>query len=221
MASGTSIRILLAEDHEMVRAGLRSLLAREPGVEVVGEAGDGRAAVRLAEELAPDVVLMDVGMPGLNGLEATRQITANRNGAGPRVIALSGHSDRRVTTEMLKAGATGYVMKEAAFQDLAAALRSVMEGKVYVSPAASQAVVDEYVRSARGDDSSPSEKLSPRERQVLQLLAEGKSTKQIALALGITTKTVETHRSHVKEKLGIDSVAGLTKYALRTGLTPL
>jgi DNA-binding NarL/FixJ family response regulator len=221
MASGTSIRILLAEDHEMVRAGLRSLLAREPGVEVVGEAGDGRAAVRLAEELAPDVVLMDVGMPGLNGLEATRQITANRNGAGPRVIALSGHSDRRVTTEMLKAGATGYVMKEAAFQDLAAALRSVMEGKVYVSPAASQAVVDEYVRSARGDDSSPSEKLSPRERQVLQLLAEGKSAKQIALALGITTKTVETHRSHVKEKLGIDSVAGLTKYALRTGLTPL
>jgi DNA-binding NarL/FixJ family response regulator len=214
------VRVLIADDHRMVRAALRSLLEHEPGVEVVGEAGDGRTAVRLAAELFPDVVIMDVSMPDLNGIEATRQIRAGQNGAGPKVIALSGHTDSRYAREMLKAGATGYMMKEAAFQELATALRLVMQNTVYLSPTVAGAVVDVLLRGGE-DASSPFSKLSSREREVLQLMAEGKATKEIANRLEISPKTVETHRRNLMEKLELDSLAGLTKYALREGLTSL
>jgi two-component system response regulator NreC len=219
--SGMNIRILLADDHQMVRSGLRALLKHEPGVEVVAEAEDGRSAVRLAGELSPDVVIMDISMPDLNGVDATRQIRKNHNGSGPKVIALSGHADRRYATEMLKSGATGYVLKDAAFRDLAAAVRLVVDNKIYLSPALAGVVIENCVNGRKEAGSSPFEKLTPREREILQLVAEGKAMKEIAVHLHISIKTVETHRKNVMEKLRIDSVAELTKYAIREGLTPL
>src|SRR5687768_5097298 len=216
--SQNPVRVLLAEDHEMVRQGLRSLLRNLPWLEVVGEAADGRAAAELAEALGPDVVVMDVSMPVLNGIEATRRITA-RDGNGTRVLALSAHGDPNLAASMFEAGAAGYVGKGCGLDELAEALRSVAAGGRYVSPPVAASLTRDRAAGGRAG-SGASDGLSGREREVLQLLAEGKSVKQIALALGISTKTVETHRSHVKEKLGIDSVAGLTKYALREGLTP-
>jgi DNA-binding NarL/FixJ family response regulator len=216
-------RILLADDHQLIRAGLRALLEAEPGVQVVAEAGDGRTAVRLAAELSPDVVVMDISMLGLNGIEATRQIRAGRNGngnrTGPKVIALSGHSDRRMVTEMLKAGGSGYIPKESAFEEVALALRTVMSNKVYLSPAVADVVVEDFSRGKAAGDASAFDTLTPREREVLQLVAEGKATKQVAMVLHVSIKTVETHRKNIMEKLGIDSVAELTKYAIREGLT--
>jgi two-component system response regulator NreC len=215
------IRILVADDHHMVREGLRALLESEPGVKVVAEAEDGRTAVRLAQELSPDVVIMDISMPDLNGVEATRQIRANLNGEGPKVIALSGHADRRFTTEMLKAGATGYIMKEAAFHELAVAVRAVVDNKVYLSPAVAGVVVEDHVNGGKEGGSPSVDKLTPREREILQRVAEGKARKEIARDLRISIKTVETHRKNVMEKLDMDSVAALTRYAIREGLTSL
>ena len=213
-----AIRILLADDHKIVRQGLRTLLEQEPDMEVVAEAEDGRIAVRLARELAPQVVIMDVGMPDLNGIEATRQVLADTPGL--KVIALSMHSDRRFVVNMLKAGASGYLLKDSAFEELAAAIRVVMLNKTYLSPGVSDIVIKDYVQGPR-EDSSVFSVLTPREREVLQLMAEGKSTKQIADRLHVSIKTIETHRQQIMTKLGIHSVAELTKYAVREGLSSL
>ena len=205
----------------MLRTGLRVLLEQEPGMEVIAEAKDGRSAVRMAAELSPDIVVMDIHMPDLNGIEATRQIRS-LNGRGPRVVALSAHSDERYVQEMVRAGAAAYVLKEAAFEELATAVKLVAADKMYLSPSITHVVLDNYARDSRGGTGgTPSayNTLTSREREILQLLAEGKATKQAAAHLNVSVKTVETHRRNIMDKLDIHSVAELTKYAIRQGLT--
>ncbi|MHC4337862.1 MAG: response regulator [Planctomycetota bacterium] len=212
-----TLRILLADDHKITRQGLRSLLEKQPDIEVVAEAEDGRTAVRLAKELVPNVVIMDVRMPDMGGVQATKQI--NSEFPKVKIIALSMHSDSMFVVEMLRSGASGYVLKDCAFEELTRAIRTVMDNKIYLSPAISGVVVDDYLHRLQKVDYSDSELLSDREREVLQLLAEGKSTKQIALKLHISNKTVETHRRQIMNKLDIHTVAQLTKYAISRGLT--
>jgi len=209
----------LADDHKITRQGLRSLLEKEPDMEVVAEAEEGRTAVRLVRELLPDVVVMDVSMPDLNGMEATHQIVAEHPNV--KVIALSIHSDNLFVSEMLKSGASGYLLKDCAFEELARAIHVVVDGKTYLSPAVSGVVVDDYLHRLARTESPSSEVLTDREREVLQLIAEGKSTKQVALKLHISVKTVETHRRQIMSKLDIHTIAELTKYAIRKGLTSL
>jgi DNA-binding NarL/FixJ family response regulator len=215
-----STRILIADDHRIMREGLRALLVHEPTITVVGEAEDGRKAVALAARLRPDIVIMDVTMPGLNGIEATRQIVTST--PETKVIALSIHSDRRFVRQMFEAGATGYLLKEGAFEELARAVEAVADGRSFVSPAITGILIDDCVRRM---DGRTARKLRPeltgREKEVLQLLAEGKGTKEIAGILELGAKTVETHRRQIMLKLQIDSVAELTKYAIREGLTTL
>jgi DNA-binding NarL/FixJ family response regulator len=211
-------RIMLVDDHEVVRQGLRSLLERQDGFTIVAEARDGHSALRLAAEVAPDIVIMDVRMPDLNGVDATRQMVAARPGL--RVIALSAQADAQSTSEMLRAGASGYVLKESAFEELVTAINAVAEGKVYLSPAITGDVVRGFVNGGPDHNrSSVYTALSPREREVLQLTAEGHSTKAVANLLHVSVKTIETHRRNIMEKTGIDSVAGLTRYAIREGIT--
>ncbi len=213
-------RILLADDHKITRQGLRSLLEKESDMEVVAEAEEGRSAVQLARKLTPDVVIMDVSMPDLNGIEAARQII--KGSKSIKVIALSMHSDSLFVTEMLKSGVGGYLLKDCAFEELAGAIRSVMAGKTYLSPSISDVVVNGYLsRLPNNKENVNTGALTDREREVLQMIAEGKSTKQIALNLHISVKTVETHRRQIMNKLNIFSVAELTKYAIRKGLTAL
>lgn len=214
-------RVLLADDHKIVRDGLRSLLQGHPLVQVIGEAENGRAAVAMARELRPEIVIMDIGMPQLNGVDATRKIVSESPHV--RVIALSMHSDRRFVGEMLQSGASGYLLKDSAFEELAEAIDTVSEGRVYLSKGITGVVVQDYVRRLQHPASTPPpvSKLSPREREVLQLAAEGKSTKEIAACLDLSVKTVETHRRQVMEKLGIYNLAGLIKFAIREGLASL
>lgn len=213
-----NVRILLCDDHKIVRDGLRALIEKEGQMEVVGEAQDGREALELIDELSPDVVILDIGMPGLNGIETAREIVAEH--PHTKIIGLSMHSDRRFVSEMLKAGASGYLLKDCAFDELARAIRVVIANEIYLSPKIAGVVLDDYVSHLTGGgEAKPA--LTHREREVLQLLAEGKSTKQIALALGVSSKTVETHRQHIMRKLDVYSVAELTKYAVREGLTSL
>jgi DNA-binding NarL/FixJ family response regulator len=214
-----SVKILLADDHKITRQGLRSLLEKEPDMEVVAEAEEGRTAVRLVRELLPDVVVMDVSMPDLNGMEATHQIVTEHPNV--KVIALSIHSDNLFVSEMLKSGASGYLLKDCAFEELASAIHVVVDGKTYLSPAVSGVVIDDYLHHLARTESPSSEVLTDREREVLQLIAEGKSTKQVALKLHISVKTVETHRRQIMSKLNIHTIAELTKYAIRQGLTSL
>ena len=214
-----SIRIVLADDHAIVRQGLHSLLEKEPDMEVVGEAKDGQKALDLVWELLPDIVIMDVTMPNLNGADATRQIT--RESPEVRVIALSIHSNKRFVVNMLKAGAAGYILKECLFDELVKAIRIVTGGGAYLSPQITGLVVGDYVQRLLTNANLPLEILTDREHQVLQLLAEGKFTKQIALELHVSTKTIEACRRRIMLKLDINSVAELTKYAVREGLTPL
>lgn len=214
-----SIKILLADDHKITRQGLRLLLDNQPDMEVVGEAQDGRTAVKLAAELSPHVIIMDVSMPDLNGIEASRQISSKYPDI--KIIALSMHSDTLYVAEMLKSGSSGYLLKDCAFEELARAIHTVADGKTYLSPIISSVVVGDYLRRLSRSDSSSSIVLSDREREVLQLMAEGKSTKEIALKLHVSVKTVETHRRQIMNKLDIYSIAELTKYAIRKGLTSL
>jgi two-component system, NarL family, response regulator NreC len=214
-----NINILLVDDHKITRQGLRLMLEQQNDIKVLGEAEDGRTAISLVRELRPDVVIMDVTMPDLNGMEATRRIVSEF--ANVKVIALSMHSDTLFVSEMLKSGASGYLLKDCAFEELAEAIRTVVAGNAYLSPAVSGVVVEDYVHRLSKKDFSSSDVLSDREKEVLQLLAEGKTTKQIALKLHISAKTVETHRRQIMNKLNIHSVAELTKYAIRKGLTSL
>jgi DNA-binding NarL/FixJ family response regulator len=215
------IKVVLADDHQIVRHGLRSLLSAEPDIEVVGEADNGRAVIRLVQELSPQVVIMDISMPDLNGIEATRQILSDFSGV--KVIALSMHSDSLFVLNMFKAGASGYLLKDCALEELVKAVRTVMNRKVYLSPSISDIVVKDFVIGWSPEESSSSAYsiLTPREREVLQLMAEGKTTNQIAESLCISVKTVEAHRKQLMTKLDIHSVAELTKYAIRQGLTTL
>lgn len=212
-------KILLADDHAIIRQGLRSMLEQQPDIEVVGEVEDGRKALESVQELNPDIVIMDISMPNLNGIDATRKIVAGPGGT--KVIALSIHSSKRFVTEMLKAGASGYMLKECLFDELVEAIQSVLKGGIYLSPRITGVVVDDYVRRMSHKYQPEAPELTAREREVLQLLTEGKSTKQIALQLHVSTKTIESNRRNIMDKLGIHSVAELTKYAIREGLTPL
>jgi two-component system, NarL family, response regulator NreC len=211
-----SIRVLLADDHQLFREGLRSLLEKDPGIEVVGEADSGRTALYLAMQHAPDVVIMDVSMPDLSGVEGTRQIMAALPGV--RVIGLSAHGDRRFVTRMLEAGAAGYVTKDRAFDELARAIRTVVDRLVYLSPSVAGGVVQSCLGLGGEAASDELKALSPRQREVLQLIAEGESTKRVAARMHVSTKTVETHRQIIMKKIGASSVQDLVKYALREGL---
>lgn len=217
--SATTIRIVLADDHKMLRDGLRRLIDHEPGMAVVGESADGRALMTLLSTSRPDIVVLDVSMPGLNGIEATRRIRALP--APPRVIMLSMHADRRFVLESIKAGASGYLLKDDGFDELVRAIGMVMDGHLVFAPRLAESMLQDYVAGSSADVASAYGRLSPREREVLQLLAEGHGTKQIAAQLGVSVKTVETVRQHVMEKLDLHSVADLTKYAVREGLTGL
>jgi DNA-binding NarL/FixJ family response regulator len=213
------IKIVLADDHQIVRQGLRTLLAAEPDMEVVAEADNGRTVLKLIQDLSPHVVIMDISMPDLNGIEATRQIVSeNRR---PKVIALSMHSDSLFVLNMLKAGASGYLLKDCALEELVKAIRAVVDQKTYLSPGISDIVLRDFVSGWSIPGSSAYAILSPREREVLQLMAEGKSTNLIADSLYISVKTVEAHRKQIMNKLGLHTVAELTKYAVRQGLTSL
>jgi len=213
------IKIIVADDHKIVRDGLRALLEEQTGMKVIAEAENGRQAVILSRKLCPDIVIMDVGMPDLNGIEATRQITSD--GENVRVVALSMHSDRRFVAQMFKAGASAYLLKDCAFEELAQALTVVLTGQTYLSPEITGSVMEDYLHHLSNTDSSGFTLLTTREREVLQLLAEGKTTKEIASQLNVSIKTIETHRQQIMNKLKVRSLAELTKYAIREGLTSL
>ena len=212
-------RIIIADDHGIMREGLRSLVDKLPGMEVVGDAENGRVAVELARKLKPDLIILDVSMPELNGIEAARRIHAEC--PATRIIALSMHADRRFVIEMLKAGASGYLLKDVIFEELHKAIETILSGQNYLSQKIANLVVQDYATGGSAEAPSPQTLLSDREREVLQLVAEGRTTKQIALKLHVSVKTIETHRQNLMRKLKIDSVAELTKYAIREGLTTL
>ncbi len=214
-----SVRILLTDDHKIVRDGLQSLLEKQHGMEVVATAGNGRMAIRLVEEFKPDIVIMDVTMPDMNGIVATRQIIAES--PETKVIALSMHSDRRFVEGMLRAGAKGYLLKDCAFEELTLAIRTVVGDQYFLSPIISDSVIRDYTHSLSINDIPAHSALTAREREVLQLVAEGKSTKQISSHLNVSQKTIETHRRQIMVKLDIHSIAELTKFALREGLTSI
>jgi DNA-binding NarL/FixJ family response regulator len=206
------IRILLADDHALVRHGFRMILAAQPDMEIAGEAGNGREAVELAQKLKPDVVVMDVAMPELNGIEATRRIIELAPRA--RVLALSMHKDAVYVREILRAGARGYLLKDSADADLLAAVRAVAKGEGYLSPGVSDAVLSDYRRHV----TDPLDLLTSREREVLQLIAEGKTNKEIATSLNLSVYTVEAHRGRLMEKLNLHSTGELVRFAVRSGL---
>ena len=212
-------KIVIADDHKIMREGLKALIEKQPDMEVAAEAQDGLTATKLARKLLPQVIIMDIGMPEMNGNDATRQIISENKER--KIIALSMHSDRRFVLEMLKAGASGYLLKDSAFEELVNAVHTVMSGQSYLSPRITDIVVKEYLYNLPKSESTVFTVLTAREREVLQLLAEGKSTKQIASTLNLSVKTVETHRQQIMDKLEIRTVAELTKYAIREGLTSL
>jgi DNA-binding NarL/FixJ family response regulator len=213
-----SLRVLLVDDHQLMREGLRRILEATGDIQVVGEADDGRAALEAVAEHHPDVVVMDVGMHGLNGIEATQRL--RRSHPALKVVALSAHADKRYVRNMVRAGAAAYVLKESASDDLLRAVRAAVQGEHYLSPRVTGALLESWTASTE-EPGSAHERLGTREREVLRLLAEGKSSKAIGQALGLSVKTVETHRRNIGAKLGLHSVAELTKFAVREGLTGL
>jgi two-component system, NarL family, response regulator NreC len=212
-------KIILADDHKIIREGLRSLIEKQPDMEVIAEAQDGLTTVNLVQKLKPDVVIMDIGMPEMNGIDATTKITTEYKTV--KVIALSMHSDRRFVMQMLKAGAAGYLLKDSAFEELVSAIHAVITKQHYLSQKITDVVVQEYLQNLPRNESTVFTVLTVREREVLQLIAEGKSTKQTASVLNVSVKTIETHRQQIMEKLDMRSIAQLTKYAIREGLTSL
>ena len=209
------VRLLLADDHTLVRAGLRKLLESMPDMQVVGEAGDGLELLTLAAELQPHLVLMDIAMPGLNGLEATARLVKAWPGIG--VLILSMHQNEEYVRQALRSGAVAYLLKDAAPLELELALKAVLRGETYLSPAVSKGVLSDYVHRLRHDE-QPGQTLTARQREVLQLIAEGQSSKEIARRLNLSVKTVESHRSQLMKQLDIHKVAGLVRYALRVGV---
>ncbi len=212
---GKPVRVILADDHTLVRAGIRALLEKLPNVQVLAEASDGREVLELAQTHAPEVILMDIAMPGLNGLEATARLFKELPKV--RVIILSMHSNEEYVARALRAGAAGYLLKDAGTSELEAAIRAVVRGESFLSPAVSTRAV---AGGSRGGGEGPTalEALTPRQREVLQMIAEGHSTKGVAAVLGLSVKTAESHRTQLMQRLGIHEVAGLVRYAMRTGL---
>jgi DNA-binding NarL/FixJ family response regulator len=210
-------RVLLADDHSLVRAGFRSLLEKIPSVEVVAEARDGREALALLKIHQPDVVLMDIAMPSLNGLEAVAR--ASKEFSSTRVIILSMHTNEEYVVQALRAGASGYVIKDAPVAELGLAIQAVTSGGTYLSPRISKTMIEAYLERV-GDECALLERLTPRQREIVQLIAEGNSTKEIAFLLNVSVKTVETHRGQLMDKLGIHDIPGLVRYAMRAGLVP-
>lgn len=210
-------RVLIADDHTLVRAGIRSLLDKLPGIEVIAESGNGMEVLRLVAEHQPRIVLMDIAMPDLNGLEATTRLTELHPNV--RVVILSIYSDEEHVYQALRAGASGYLLKGGSIEELELAIRSAARGETFLSPQISRPVIDEYVRRTRA--SRPEEILSTRQQQVLQLIAEGKTMKQVALDLGISVKTAETHRAQLMDRLDIHDVASLVRYAIKMGLVKI
>jgi two-component system, NarL family, response regulator NreC len=213
------IKILLADDHQLLIDGLRTILEKHRDVEIVGLAKDGLEAFDLAMQSQPDIILLDISMPGLNGLDAARKIL--RDLPGTKIIMLSMHGDLRYIQEALRIGAKGYILKESAAEELIQAIRDIKNGELFFSKSVRNQVLAEYVKSVRQDNKNVKPVLSIREREILQLLAEGKSTKDAAGILNISVKTAESHRKQVMDKLGLHSIAELTKYAIREGLTQL
>jgi two-component system, NarL family, response regulator LiaR len=213
------LKILLADDHEIVRSGLRSLLEQESDMDVVADVGDGRRAVELAAKLNPDVIVMDISMPGLNGTAATKRILSES--PEMKILALSAHTDKRFVSDMLKAGASGYLPKSCAPEELVKAIREIQSGGIYLSPKIAGVVVDGFVKTGSDPDRGAGVHLSDREREVLQMIAEGKSSKEIGVAFHISTRTVDTHRQRLMDKLDLHTIAELTKFAVREGLTEL
>lgn len=214
-----TIKVLFADDHKIVRDGLKALLEKEADMEVVAVADDGRKAVQISRDLLPRVVVMDIGMPGLNGIEATRCITAENPSV--RVLVLSMHSARRYVLDALSAGAKGYILKDCAAEELARAIRAVAADETYLSTKVADIIVKDYMKSCADTEPDAVQLLSKREREVLQLIAEGHTTKEIAYLFNLSIKTVETHRQQIMKKLDLQTVAGLTRFAIREGLSPL
>ncbi len=213
-----TIKVLVADDHRMVLEGLTNLINEQTDMNTVGKATDGREAVKLTAEINPDVIVMDLTMPNLNGIDATRMIT--KNASTTRIIALSMHSEKRFIRAALEAGASGYLVKENAFEELVNAIRAVNKGQNYLCPVATKTMILDYLHHTKVErDGTDRDILTPREREVLQMIAEGRRTKEIAGTLHISVKTVETHRKNIMEKLDVKSVAELTRYAIREGIT--
>jgi two-component system, NarL family, response regulator NreC len=215
----STIRVLIADDHKIIRDGLKALVEKESGMEVIAEAESGREAVHLVQKQHPNVVIMDVSMPDMNGIEATRKIMEETPGV--RVIALSMHTDRQFILDMLEAGACGYVLKDRAFEELTTAIRQVARGNTYICSKVAGVVVTGYLDKTPGSSHAASSILSPREHEVLQLLAKGMKAKVIAVRLNVSVKTIETYRRNIMDKLKLRSIAELTKYAVREGLVSL
>jgi DNA-binding NarL/FixJ family response regulator len=210
-----SIRVLIADDHTLLRAGIRALIEYMPDAEVVAEAGNGREALALVEAHHPDVLLTDIAMPGMSGLELAARV--NRDFPDVKIIILSVYSDEEYVCQALRAGASGYLLKDSDTAELGLAIQAVVRGESYLSPAVSKHVISDYVRRTRGE-TRPVDVLTPRQREILRLIAIGQTTKAIARTLGISVKTVETHRAQLMERLDIRDVAGLVRYAIRTGM---
>ncbi|MEM7361018.1 MAG: response regulator transcription factor [Pseudomonadota bacterium] len=213
------ITVLIADDHKIMRDGLMSLLAQERDIDVIGQADNGRSTVSLARKLEPDIVVMDVAMPDLNGVDATRKL--QKLMPETYVLALSAHSEGVYVKGMLEAGARGYMVKDAASEELLQAIRTISRGRLYVSPSITDTLVGDYLLRVQGKITAESDVLTVREREVLQLVSEGQSSAQIAKSLNLSDRTVDTHRKRIMDKLGIRSVAELTKYAIKAGITSL